>query len=206
MKQYRKKWISAFFITVLTIACLIMGFMLYMKEVTYKPQTSESPKHTEQKESKLPDDYVNYQDNVGGVSFTEDQITELVRNIYYLDGFINNLSVDFEDDNSVKVVGKIKDIDILCDMYPELSAYYSLLKMIEDKNITFSGKFVNNNGLADFEILSASVGDFQIDKNILVPFIEEGAFAQLFNVEYDSMEIFNDSVIFKEGVPDILSY
>ncbi len=51
-----------------------------------------------------------YPDNVGAVSFTEDQITELARNIFSLDGFLNNVSVELKSDSEIKVGAKIKVI------------------------------------------------------------------------------------------------
>lgn len=68
-----------------------------------------------------------YTRNVGAVSFTEDQITELARNIFSLDGFLNNVSVELKSDGEIKVGAKIKDKSALLKQYPELEKYSLLL-------------------------------------------------------------------------------
>ena len=45
-----------------------------------------------------------------------------------------------------------------------------------------------------------------IDKGLISPFIEEDDFSELFSVEYDSVEVDDGLLVFKNGVPDILKY
>lgn len=205
MKKYRKIWLTSFTVTILSVSCAIFAFLLVFgsgENVAPAPRDdgeSLPPKG-------LPEDYVNYSDNVGGVSFTEDQITELVRNVYSLDGFITGLDVDFEKDGTLTVNGKIKNMEKLYESCPELSDYDAVLKTICNKEITVKGKITDSNGMADYRLISGSVGKMPVDVNLLSPFLQEGVFTQLFDVKYDSIEISENSVVFKDGLPSVLQY
>ena len=70
---------------------------------------------------------------MGAVSFTEDQITELVRNIYFSDGIMNGIKIELLNDNTIVFMGKIKDINKLCEFYTEIEFYQPVFKNIENK-------------------------------------------------------------------------
>lgn len=206
MKNYKKIRAVSFLVSVAVLAGFAAAFSLCAKlpEQGSEPQT-KAPENI-QSEQSLPEDYTNYSDNVSGVSFTEDQITELVRNVYFKDGFVSGINVDFTSDGEIFIEGKIKDADNLCENYPELAPFESVFKSVENKKISITGAITDNNGMADYKILSASVGNLKLTENILVPFMQEGTFSDLFNVSFDSIEIFNDSVIFKDELPSVLQY
>lgn len=206
MKQYTKKWLSAFSITVVLITCAVLLFLLLTRkeEVVVTPDSS----YSSQGETTAPDseNYVNIEDNVGAVSFTEDQITELARNIFSLDGFLTNLKVELEDGGDISVRAKIKDAKKLVETYPELASFSSLLSVIEGKDISVSGSLSDNGGYAQFDVTSAKVAGITLNKALLSPFLEEGDFSALFDVEYDCVEIMSDRLVFKNGLPEILQY
>lgn len=206
MKQYTKKWLSAFSITVILITCAIFLFLLLTKkkQESITPDTSISNKSDNA--ALDSENYVNIADNVGAVSFTEDQITELARNIFSLDGFLTNLKVDFEENGDISMRAKIKDAKKLVETYPELASFSPVLSVIEGKDISVSGTVNNNGGYAQFDITGATVAGIKLNKALLSPFLEEGDFSALFDVEYDSVEIMNDRLVFKNGLPDILQY
>ena len=56
--------------------------------------------------------------------------------------------------------------------------------------------------MAAFEIESVTVAGVPIDKGLISPFIEEDDFSELFSVEYDSVEVDDGLLVFKNGVPD----
>ena len=64
----------------------------------------------------------------------------------------------------------------------------------------------NDDGRASLTIESVTVGDTQIDGDIIAPFIESDDFSSLFDVEFESVELCEGEVVFKNGVPDILKY
>ena len=206
MKKYTKNWLSGFTITLLSIVCFVLTVMLYSDNKKLHSQNIIYDDNNQSATNKTPEDYKNFEDNVGAVSFTEDQITELVRNIYFSDGIMNGIKIELLNDNTIVFMGKIKDINKLCEFYPELEFYQPVLKNIENKQITVKGSLVDNNGMADFEIDTATVGDIKIDKLILKPFVEQGEFAKLFNVQYSSIVIRDGFVIFNDQLPEVLRY
>lgn len=206
LKNNKKNWLISFTLTFFILTSALLGFVLYAINNPPEQSFSEPQKTVETREQALPDDYINYSDNVGGVSFTEDQITELVRNIYSLDGFVTGLKVDFEQEDKMTLKGKIKDVDKLCELYPELEAYKSILKPIENKQMTIKGELVENDGMADFDVSKVTVGKLMLDKNLILPFLQDGGFADLFDVDFSSIEILEDSVVFKESLPAVLQY
>ena len=92
------------------------------------------------------------------------------------------------------------------EQYPELEKYSLLLSAVENRNIEVIGGLSDNGGMAAFEIESVSVSGVPIDKGLISPFIEEDDFSELFSVEYDSVEVDDGLLVFKNGVPDILKY
>ena len=207
MKKYTKTWILSFVTSIAVFSVLIFAFAVFMN-YDKKDRTDVSPQTQETPQSDTPDteEYTDYNDNVGAVSFTEDQITELARNIFYLDGYLNNVKVEFDKTGEIRMGARIKDKQKLVDSYPELEKYSALLGVVENQNISISAQVVEDDGMAKFSITDVNVGGLPIDKGLLEPFIEEDEFSKLFNVSYDSIEIDDGMVVFKQGVPDILDY
>ena len=83
VKQYTKKLMMAFTISLLVCACFVLAFMLYLNSQggTAEEQPAPSQKETDDKSG--TEEFTDVPDNVGAVSFTEDQITELARNIFF---------------------------------------------------------------------------------------------------------------------------
>ncbi len=206
MRQYTKNWMMAFTISMLVCISFILAFMLYFNLNSAQDQQS-APSEQEPDESKNEQqEFTDIDDNVGAVSFTEDQITELARNIFSLDGFLNNVSVELLAEDDIKVEAKIKDKEALLEHYPELEKYSILLSAVENRNIEVTGGLEDNDGLATFKIDTVKVSGMTIDKSIISPFFEQDDFSKLFNVDYDSVEIDDGMLVFKSGVPDILQY
>ena len=206
MRQYTKNWMMAFTISMLVCISFILAFMLYFDLNSAQDQQS-APSEQEPDESKNEQqEFTDIDDNVGAVSFTEDQITELARNIFSLDGFLNNVSVELLAEDDIKVEAKIKDKEALLEHYPELEKYSILLSAVENRNIEVTGGLEDNDGLATFKIDTVKVSGMTIDKSIISPFFEQDYFSKLFNVDYDSVEIDDGMLVFKSGVPDILQY
>lgn len=207
MKQYTKNWMMAFTISLLVCISFVLAFLLYLNSHGSSVDNEPAPSEREISENdKTQEEFTDIHDNVGAVSFTEDQITELARNIFSLDGFLNNVSVELSSDGEIKVGAKIKDKSALTDKYPELEKYSILLSAVENRKIEVTGGLADRGGRAAFEIDSVTVAGMPIDKNILTPFFEEDDFSELFNVDYDSVEVENGLLVFKNGVPDILQY
>ena len=207
MKQYTKSWMTAFTISLLVCACFVLAFLLYLN--SQKSVNDEEPAPSEREiseQEQTPEEFVDIQDNVGAVSFTEDQLTELARNIFSLDGFLNNVSVELSADGDITVGAKIKDKDALIEKYPELEKYSVLLSAVENRNIEVKGGLEDRDGMAAFEISSVTVSGVPIDKSMISPFLEDDDFSELFNVDYDSIEVDDGLLVFKNGVPDILKY
>ena len=206
MKRYTKNWLLSFVVTLLLCTCAILLFLLFMKNDSPTPEPQNNIQQITDQQPIIPEPYVNIQDNVGGVSFTEDQITELVRNIYSLDGFLTNLKVDFTDAGDISIRLKIKDANKLVSEYPELSGLSPVIKAIENQNISVDGSLSDSNGYACFEIKKATIGNISVNKTVLSPFLEQGDFSAIFDVDFDSVEITDDMLVFKNGLPAILQY
>ncbi len=203
MKQYKKTWILSFCLSLLTFGCLAFAFLFFInknavqdKAPLQNEQTEDIPPHTE---------YINPDDNVGSITFTEDRITELARNIYFLDGYLNDINIDLNNDEII-MSAKIKDVDKLCDAFPELKRYKAVLSVIENKDITVGCELINNEGVASLGVTDISIAGVNIDTSIISPFIEDTDFASLFSVDYDSIKVEDGVLVFKNGVPDILDY
>ena len=157
MRQYTKNWMMAFTISMLVCISFILAFMLYFNLNSAQDQQS-APSEQEPDESKNEQqEFTDIDDNVGAVSFTEDQITELARNIFSLDGFLNNVSVELLAEDDIKVEAKIKDKEALLEHYPELEKYSILLSAVENRNIEVTGGLEDNDGLATFKIDTVKV-------------------------------------------------
>jgi len=203
LRQYTKNWLLSFSISALVFVSLILAFLLFLKDDESPVLPEEQPKQNIQQET---EPFVDYDDNVGAVTFTEDQVTELARNIFSLDGYLNNIKLEFEDDGNINIGAKIKDKEKLIETYPQLEKYSLVLTAVENKDIALTGELTDNEGMAQFEITKVSVAGMPIDKDILTPFIEQDEFAMLFDVEYNSVEIEDGMLVFKNGVPEILQY
>lgn len=210
LKNNTKTWLISFIVSMLTLTSMVMGFSIFMNidrqksnapatdlVTTYEPDTDTEPH---------PEVFEHIEDNVGAVTFTEDQITELARNIFSLDGFLSNVHVGFERSGDISVTAKIKDKEKLLDTYPELNKYSMILSVVEGKNISLTGSLSDEDGMATFSIEDVTVAGMSVDKSLLSPFIEEDDFSEIFNVEYDSIEITEGMLVFKNGLPDILQY
>lgn len=207
MKQYAKNWITAFTISLLVCISLVLAFILYLNLSGKDGDGKNEPdKNNVTALENTPSEFTDVEDNVGAVSFTEDQITELARKIFFLDGFLSNVSVDLNADGSIGVQARIKDKDALIKQYPELEKYGVLLSAVENRKIEVSGGLEDRDGSAAFVVESVKVAGLPIDKAIISPFLEEDDFSELFSVDYDSIEIDDGIVVFKNGVPDLLQY
>lgn len=206
MKKYRKNWLISFSASFMVFTALLFAFLAFMNYDNQKHVEKAEPQSTEQPEQTQETEYVNYDDNVGAVSFTEDQITELARNIFYLDDYLSNVKVEFEETGTINVSAKIKDKERLVSEYPELEKYSTLLSIVENQKISMTGEITDNEGMAQLNIVDVKVAGIPIDKGLLEPFIEQDEFSELFNVEYDSIEFEEGTVVFKQGLPDILNY
>lgn len=207
LKQYAKNWITAFTISLLVCISLVLAFILYLNLSGKDGDGKNEPdKNNVTARENTPSEFTDVQDNVGAVSFTEDQITELARKIFFLDGFLSNVSVDLNADGSIGVQARIKDKDALTKQYPELEKYGVLLSAVENRRIEVSGGLEDRDGSAAFVVESVKVSGLPIDKAIISPFLEEDDFSELFSVDYDSIEIDDGIVVFKNGVPDLLQY
>ena len=156
-------------------------------------------------EKKQQTEYYEPQDNVGAISFTEDQITELVRKMFYVDGFINNLDITFEE-GRITVSAKIKDKDKLIEFYPELKKYNSVLSAVQNKKLTATASLVEKEGRAAIKLDSVSVGKMNIDVDVISPFVETDGICDFFDVEYSDIELTDGMVVFKNDIPDVLKY
>ena len=202
MKGYRRLWFMSFIVTLAILSVSIFLFMNYMKDNS----AVDAPAKTEnQTQVNTEFQYSEPQDNVGAVSFTEDQMTELARNLFSLDKFLNNISLKF-DGGKIIISAAINDKDKLIEIYPELKKYSAILSSLEHENMKITAMIDNDDGRASLTIESVTVGDTQIDGDIIAPFIESDDFSSLFDVEFESVELCEGEVVFKNGVPDILKY
>lgn len=203
MKNNKKLWFLSFLLSLGAFCLSISAFMLYMRDNSAAP-TVPKPQ-AEQSAPEQQTEYIEPQDNVGAVSFTEDQITELARKMFYIDGFVNDFDITFDDQN-IMVCAKIKDKDKLVSCYPELKKYNSLLKTIENKKITATATLTEKDGRAAIKLDKVSVGKTSIDGALISPFIESDGIAELFDVEYSDIEVADGMVIFKNDIPVVLKY
>lgn len=207
MKKYTKNWITAFTVSLLVCISLVLAFLLYLSlNGKDENKNNEPDKNNVTVHEAAPNEFTDVRDNVGAVSFTEDQITELARKIFFLDGFLSNVSVDLNADGSIGVRAKIKDKEALTEQYPELEKYGVLLSAVENRMIEVSGGLEDRDGAAAFVVESVKVAGLPVDKAIIGPFLEDDDFSELFNVDYDSIEIDDGIVVFKNGLPDLLQY
>lgn len=203
MKQYRKNWLLSFSLSVMSLTCLVLGFMLFMqkgeKEDTARPETnhSEPVKETEP--------FVNPDDNVGAVTLTEDRLTELARNMYFLDGYLNNINVGLEENGMITLSAKVKDTDKLCAAFPELDRYRLILSAIENRELSVCCEIVDDDGRAGLAVTDITVDGVEFDGSIITPLVEEADFASVFDVEYGTVAVSDGVLTFLNGVPDILS-
>jgi len=196
-------WFLSFLISLASMALSLYVFMNFIGI-----QTAENvlpDKQTDKIQPRPEAVYVEPQDNVGAVSFTEDQITELARNIFSYDDFLGDVNVDIDKDK-LDISAKIKDTDKLIESYPELEKYKSVITPIENKTIKIESTLENIDGSAVLHINSVKVGALNVDGAILSPFIEHGDFSGLFDVDFDDVTLSKDTVVFWNGVPDILKY
>lgn len=203
MKGYRKIWLLSFCLSVLVLTCLILAFLLFMKSNTNN--IVAEPEEYDETPDKSQSEFINPDDNVGAVTFTEDRLTEIARNIYSLDDYLNNISVKLQSGGNVILSAKIKDTEKLCENFPELKKYSSVLSVIENQNITVGCELVDVNGMASLSVEDISVAGFDIDKSLVTPFVEKTDFAKIFNVRYDSVDIEDGLLVFNSGVPSILN-
>lgn len=196
-------WFMSFITSLAAITVAVIVFLMFIKHENVQP--TEDKKQQEKVENTVDEEYYEPQDNVGAVMFTEDQITELARNIFSYDDYLKDVSVEIEE-NKISISAKISDADKLIGTYPELKKYESIISSLEDKELTIEGAVKNTDGRAKIGIDSVSVGGVSIDGAIISPFIENDDFSELFDVEFENIELTKDAVVFKNGVPDILKY
>ena len=196
-------WFLSFITSLAAISVAIIVFLMFIKQ--QNTETVADEKEQMSVENLPEEEYYEPQDNVGAVCFTEDQITELARNIFSYDDYLNDVNVELEE-NKISISAKISDSDNLIKTYPELVKYKSVIESLEDKKLSVEGTVKNSDGRATIGIDSVSVGNMEIDGAIISPFIENDDFAELFDVEFENIELTKDAVVFKNGVPDILKY
>ncbi len=201
MKGYKKIWSASFFVSIVSLVISIFVFLTYMNSDKPAEEKISEPKT---QEIAVEQEYIEPQDNVGYISFTEDQMTEIARNIFSLDDFLADISVEFSD-GEITVGARIKDVDNLIKTYPFLKKYKAVLKGIKDKKLKIIVGMQDKDGKAALEVESVSVSGIKIDGDIISPFIESDDFARLFDVDFNSIELSDGEVVFKNGVPDILA-
>ncbi len=203
MKGYRMIWFLSFITSLAAIAISVFVFLMFIRQDN--AEITDNKKQQNSVENITEEEYYEPQDNVGAVTFTEDQITELARNIFSYDDYLKDVNVEFEE-NKISISAKISDADNLIKTYPELTKYKSVITSLEDKKLSVNGTVKNTDGRASIGIDSVSVGGMEIDGAIISPFIENDDFSELFDVEFENIELTKDAVVFKNGVPDILKY
>ncbi len=203
MKSNKVLWFLSFIISLVSIGLSVFIFLNFINN----QQTAEKTDKNQDKEDNqsIEQDYYQPQDNVGAVTFTEDQITEIARNMFSYDDFLKDVSIDFEE-NKIIITAKIKDSKKLIKAYPELEKYSVVIKQLEDKTISVNAIIKNIDGKAEIGINSVVVDGVEIDGEIISPFIEEDDFSKLFEVDFENIQLTKDTVVFKNGVPDILKY
>lgn len=204
MKTYTKRWIFAFTISFLVCSFLVMAFMLFMG--AHGAEKSDKAPAASEGEQTEDIGFSDIEDNVGGVSFTEDQITEIARGVFGLDSFLHELSVSLSKSGEIDVGARINDSEKLLESYPELSRFSALLDVVENRSISVSGELENVDGRAAFRIVSASVSGVPIDKGLISPFLEDDEFSELFSVDYDSVDIRDGRIVFSGQLPEMLQY
>ncbi len=203
MKSNKALWFLSFLISLTAMGLSIFVFLSFMKKQQISDISAEEP--FQKDEEIIEENYYQPQDNVGAVTFTEDQITEIARNIFSCDDFLNDVDVELERDK-IGITAKIKDVEKLIETYPELEKYKSVITPLQNKKISVEGAVKNEKGNAAISIKSVTVGNMEIDGAILSPFIEQDDFSRLFDVDFNNIELTKDAVVFKNGVPDILKY
>jgi hypothetical protein len=203
MKNNKKLWLLSFLLSLCAFAVSITACMMYMSENMATPDLPETKTEKQTQPPKI--DYYEPQDNVGAISFTEDQITELVRKMFYVDGFVNDLDISF-DEQKITVCAKIKDKDKLIEFYPELKKYSAVLSAVQNKRLTATAVLTENDGRAAIKLENVSVGNTTVDADIISPFVETDGICSFFDVEYSDIEITDGMVVFKNDIPDVLKY
>ncbi len=203
MKGYRMIWFLSFITSLAAITIAVIVFLMFIRQDN--AEITENKKQENDVENIIDEEYYEPQDNVGAVTFTEDQITELARNIFSYDDYLKDVNIELEE-NKISISAKISDADNLIETYPELKKYKSVIESLEDKKLSVDGTVKNKDGRASIGIDSVSVGNTAIDGAIISPFIENDDFSELFDVEFENIELTKDAVVFKNGVPDILKY
>lgn len=204
MRKTTKHWMLAFTVSILVCVCGILGLLLYLQAQTPQVTAEETPAPVRRETDAVS--FEDVQDNVGAVTFTEDQITEIARNVFSLDGFLQHVGVRLQDDGKIILSANIKDKEALIEEYPELAPYELLLGALEQKKITVNGALEEERGLATFRVSDVTVAGVPIDRNLIRPLLEEADFAELFRVDYDSVEVRDGMLVFSDGVPAILQY
>ncbi len=204
MKNNKSLWFLSFVLTLAVLTLSMSVFLLYLR-VDSIGDTPELPQQAEEQKNKEPTEYTEPQDNVGAVSFTEDQMTELARKMFFIDGFLNDVDIDF-DDKAITVSAKIKDKEKLVECYPELSKFKAVLTAVENKKITATALLTQKDGRAAIKLDKVTVGKMNIDTDLISPFIEEDGISAFFDVEYSDIELTDGLVVFKNDIPDVLKY
>jgi len=204
MKNSKSLWFLSFVLTLAVLTLSMSVFLLYLR-VDSIGDTPELPQEAEEQKIKEPTEYTEPQDNVGAVSFTEDQMTELARKMFFIDGFLNDVDIDF-DDKAITVSAKIKDKEKLVECYPELSKFKAVLTAVENKKITATALLTQKDGRAAIKLDKVTVGKMNIDTDLISPFIEEDGISAFFDVEYSDIELTDGLVVFKNDIPDVLKY
>lgn len=199
----KKTAILSFVFSLAVIGVSAYMFVTVLNNKLPKTETKSTTKTPIQQTAET--EYYQPNDNVGAVTFTEDQLTELARKIFFADDYFKDFKIELESEKII-MSGKISNKQNLIKAFPKLKKYDAVLGAVVGKTLSFDGSIQNNNGRAALKVDTVSVAGLEVDPGIVSPFIENGDFAKLFDTEYDNIEITHGSVIFKNGVPEILEY
>lgn len=196
-------WFVSFVLSVSAILLSVFAYNSIVKTKTDQQPNQKPSQNTNA--SALPQTYYEPSDNVGAVSFTEDQITELARNIFFIDDYLKDVVVSFEQ-NKITIAATIKNKQKLLDKFPRLQKYNAVITGLVDKPLKISASIKNKQGRAELNIDEVSVADVLLDSDIVSPFIKNSDFSKLFDIDYKNIEIADGSIIFTDDLPKLLQF
>ena len=187
--------------------CLIgVSAFMFVTVLNNKIPKTEAKKQTEtQKQQPEQTEYYQPNDNVGAVTFTEDQITELARKMFFEGDYLKDFKMEL-DEGVINMSAKISDKQNLLKAQPKLKKYETIISSIVNKPMSLTASLYNKQGRAALRVNTVSLAGLELDPEIVSPFIEKGDLPKLFDTEYHNVEITHGSIIFKNGVPKILEY
>lgn len=187
--------------------CLIgASAFMFVTVLNRKIPKAEQKKQTQTQIQKTTEtEYYQPNDNVGAVSFTEDQLTELARKIFFEGDYLKDFKIEL-DEGIINMSAKISNKQNLLKAHSKLKKYETIISSIVDKQMSLTATLKNQDGRAALKVSSVNLAGIELDPEIVSPFIEKGDLPKLFDTEYNNVEITHGSIIFKNGVPKILEY